>query len=232
VSGTLTIYADDSLSDALNRLEAEFTRNNPGVKITLKLDETADLTQDILNGATPDLLLAAGADSVQPLIAANLAPDSPTVFATNRLTIAVPIGNPAQVASLSDLAKAGVTVAICDPTAVPCGATTQTVLQGAGVQLNGANLQPDTRAVADKVASGQANAGLADMTDVAGAANKLESIGLPSDVVAQATASYPATVLNGAADPAVAQAFKDYLLSASGQRILTNLGFGAAPIGG
>ena len=46
--------------------------------------------------------------------------DTPVKFATNRLVLIVPKGNPAHIASVGDITKPGVKLVIC-AASVPCG---------------------------------------------------------------------------------------------------------------
>src|SRR5690606_2407722 len=87
-----------------------------------------------------------------------------------------------------DLAAPGNTVVVCAPP-VPCGAATREVLWASGVQLRPASEENDVKAVLNKVAAGEADAGLVYTTDARAAAGEVEAVELPD--ADQAIHAYP-----------------------------------------
>ena len=79
-------------------------------------------------------------------------------------------------------------------------------------------------AVAAKIASGQADAGLVYVTDVQ--ASDGELVAVPTPVDAQFVNLYPIAVLTDAENPSAAEAFVAFVLSDRGQEILQRFGFG------
>ena len=77
------------------------------------------LATQIEQGAPADVFAAASASQPAALLAKGLI-DTPVKFATNRLVLVVPKGNPAHVISVSDITKPGVKLVIC-AASVPCG---------------------------------------------------------------------------------------------------------------
>ena len=149
---------------------------------------------------------------------------APTTFATNSLTVVVPSANPAQIAGLADLARAGVKVAQCQP-AVPCGVLAAKVLATAGLTVTPATLEPDVKSVLTKVRLGEVDAGLVYVTDAVAAAGSVTAVPMPAGV--NATTAYPIAALSHAANPAGARAFVDAVVSAEGLAVLKAAGFGA-----
>jgi molybdate transport system substrate-binding protein len=155
-------------------------------------------------------------------VAARLADGLPAVFAQNRLAIAVPAGNPKQVASLADLTRPGLVIALCAP-AVPAGRYATEAFAKAGLPLPEASREADVKGVLTKVALGEVDAGIVYATDTRAAAGKVEEIAIPErhNVIAR----YPIVVVKGARNPSAARAFVSFILSDAGQGILTRLGF-------
>jgi len=73
------------------------------------------------------------------------------------------------------------------------------------------------------VALGEADAGVAYVTDVAAGGDRVEAVSLPD--AHNVTARYVIATLKDATHPAGAQAFVDHVLSAAGQRVLERAGF-------
>jgi molybdate transport system substrate-binding protein len=89
------------------------------------------------------------------------------IFATNRLAIAVAPGNPLHIAALADLGRRGLTLALAAP-GVPAGKYAAAAFAKAGLPVPSASQEPDVRAVLNKVALGEADAGIVYVTDARG----------------------------------------------------------------
>lgn len=218
----LTVYAAASLRPAFSDLIADFEAEHPDVRITrLVTDGSATLATQIIEGAPADVFAAADEPNMDAVVAAGLA-DAPVLFATNTLVVAVPTGNPGQVNTLADLAR--VTTVVCAPT-VPCGAATTRLLDNAGVSLKPASLEQNVTAVREKVAAGQADAGLVYATDVIADAQLENFTPDGADAVIN---HYPIAVLTTTPHRQAAQTFVEYVTSPAGQQILAQHGFGPA----
>jgi molybdate transport system substrate-binding protein len=145
-----------------------------------------------------------------------------TNFVKNVMEIAVPPTNPAGIAVLADLAKSGVKVALCE-SQVPCGATAATVFTNARIIVKPVTLEPDVKSTLAKVELNEVDAGVVYVTDVQAAGPKVKGIVIPADV--NASTEYPIAALTKASNSAGAQAFVAFVLSATGQNIMTADGF-------
>ncbi|WP_425956113.1 molybdate ABC transporter substrate-binding protein [Xylanimonas sp. McL0601] len=220
---TLTVFAAASLKGVFQQLADQFEADHPGVTVQLSFAGSSDLVAQIQQGAPADVFASADTENMHKLVAEDLVAGDPVDFATNTLEIAVPPGNPAGIASFADLAKDGVNLVVCAPE-VPCGRAAVKVEQAAGVTLSPVSEEQSVTDVLSKVIAGEADAGLVYVTDVKGAAGKVEGVTCP--VADQAVNTYPIAPVAGAAQPELAQQFVGLVTGSVGQGVLSAAGFG------
>ena len=223
ITGTVTVLAAASLTDVFDELAARFESDNPGADLVLVYAGSSALAEQVLSGAPADVFAPADESLMQRIVDASLAHD-PAPFASNSLQLAVPAGNPGGVASIADLARPELAVALCDPT-VPCGWLAATLLERAGVVASIDTLEQDARAVVTKLSLGEVDAALVYRTDVIAAAGAVEGIEVSG--AGDARNRYPIVRLAEARNPAAADAFVDLVLSPAGRAALRGAGFGA-----
>ncbi|MBO9039902.1 molybdate ABC transporter substrate-binding protein [Curtobacterium flaccumfaciens] len=223
LTGSITVFAAASLQQTFTTLGKRFETANPGASIRFSFAGSSDLVTQIQNGAPADVFASADEANMAKLSSTDLASGSPRDFATNVLEIAVAPGNPKGITDLDDLTAPGVQLVTC-AVPVPCGAATAEVESASGVDLEPVSEEQSVTDVLGKVESGQADAGLVYVTDVRGAGGKVD--GVPFDESGTAVNTYPIGVLRDSEDPALAQAFSEYVRSAAGQRVLADAGFG------
>lgn len=219
LTGEITVFAAASLRTAFDEIAEAFEQQHPNVDVKpIVYDGSSTLVTQLQEGAQADVLATADERNMQALVETGLASD-PQLFATNTLVVATPADNPGDVTALADLADA-VTV-LCAPE-VPCGAASVKLLDGAGVKVTPASLEQNVTAVLQKVAAGEADAGLVYATDVVGddAVKSFTPEGA-ADVVNR----YPIVALDGASEAGVA--FAEFVRGDVAQGILADLGFGA-----
>lgn len=224
LTGSITVFAAASLKKTFTSLGTDFEQAHPGVTVTFNFAGSADLVSQITEGAPADVFASADLANMAKVTDAELAEGTPVNFATNVLTIAVPPGNPAQITSFADLAKPGVKTVVCAPQ-VPCGAATVTIETATGITLTPVSEESSVTDVLGKVSSGEADAGLVYVTDVAAAGSSVDSVDLPEADAAVNT--YPIAALKASASAAVAAAFVDFVTGPTGQKTLSAAGFGA-----
>lgn len=218
---TLTVYAAASLTDVFATIESGFEAAHPGVDVTTVFGGSAELAAQIAQGAPADVFASAHLATMDAVESEWARP--PLVFATNTLTIAVPTGNPAGVTGLADLADPDVTSVTCAPQ-VPCGSAAVELAAVQGLTLAPSSHESSVTDVLGKVGSGQADAGVVYVTDIARAAG-IEQVPIPgAHAVANA---YPITALAHARNLGVAEAYVRYVVGVKGQAVLTTAGFGA-----
>ncbi len=224
ITGEITVFAAASLKGTFTELAADFEAAHPGTTVTLNFAGSSDLVTQIVEGAPADVFASADTKNMAKLADSDLLDGSSTDFATNTLEIAVPPSNPAKIASLDDLARAGVKTVICAPQ-VPCGSATAAVEKASGVDIQPVSEESSVTDVLGKVTSGEADAGLVYVTDVRAAGDAV--VGIPFSESAEAVNTYPIATLRGTAQSDVARAFVAYVASPAGQKVLTAAGFGA-----
>jgi molybdate transport system substrate-binding protein len=221
LSGTVTVFAAASLQQSFTTIEKRFEAAHPGVTVTLGFGGSSALAQQIVRGAPVDVFASASPATMDQVIAAGGA-NHATTFARNVMAVAVPPGNPAGVTALADLARPGVTVALCQ-VQVPCGSVAATVLAHAEVAVTPVTQEADVASVLTKVQLGEVDAGIVYVTDVHAAGAKVKGIIIPDNINASTT--YPIAPLTKAHNPVTARAFVAYVLSSAGSSVFTGLGF-------
>ncbi|SDT27857.1 molybdate transport system substrate-binding protein [Friedmanniella luteola] len=221
-SGTVTVLAAASLTEAFTALGREFEAAHPGTTVAFSFGSSATLAAQAVQGAPADVFAAASTATMTTVTTAGAAAD-PVDVATNTLEIAVPPGNPGRVSGLADFADRDLRIALC-AAQVPCGAAAEQVLRAAGVTAAPDTLESDVKAVLQKVTADEVDAGLVYTTDVVAAGAGVE--GLPVPEAAQAPNRYPVAVLRASRNPTTARAFVDLVRSDAGRRVLRDAGFG------
>lgn len=218
------VAAASSLTDVFTEMEQSFEEANPGIDVILNLGGSSALREQILEGAPADVFASANRLNMDEVAAAGEASGEPEVFATNPLQVAVPAGNPAEVAGLEDFAKDDLLIGLCAEQ-VPCGVLARIALDNAGVTPVIDTNEPNVRALLTKIETGELDAGITYVTDVAAREGSVDGIAIPDDV--NVAARYYIVGLADASSPGASAAFVDFVLSAPGQEILDRYGFGA-----
>jgi molybdate transport system substrate-binding protein len=221
VSGTVTVFAAASLKEAFTTLAKQFESAHPGTSVKLSFGASSDLAEQINQGAPADVFASASPKNLQQVIGAGGASTS-TKFVKNVMEVAVPPSNPGNVASVSDLAKSGVKVALCEPQ-VPCGSVAAEVFKNANITVKPVTLEPDVKSTLSKVELNEVDAGMVYVTDVRAAGSKVKGVVIPDNL--NASTEYPIAALTKAPNATGAQAFVDLVLSPAGQSVLSADGF-------
>lgn len=223
VSGTLTVSAAASLTEAFTKMGADFQTANPGTTITFNFGSSGTLAQQIQGGAPADVFASADGATMQKLVTGGQVTAQPTVFASNLLTIAVKPGNPHKVKTLADLAKLHV-VSLCGET-VPCGKYADQILTGAGVTLDPSKVTrgADVKATLAAVTTGDADAAVVYVSDAESAGTSVATVSIPT--WQNAYAIYPVAPVAASGSRDLADAWIRYTTSPAGQKTLKRFGF-------
>ncbi|APU13668.1 molybdenum ABC transporter, periplasmic molybdate-binding protein [Actinoalloteichus sp. GBA129-24] len=222
LTGELTVFAAASLTDGFTELAGRFEEANPGVTVRLSFAGSGTLVQQIEHGAPADVLATADIPTMDRAVDAGLTASDAVVFASNRLQIAVPPDDPANVQGLADLAQPANTIALC-AVEVPCGAAAEAVFDLAGLEPAPDTREQDVKAVLTKIVLGEADAGLVYRTDIRAAGETVRGVDFPE--AAQVVNDYPVAVVTEAPQALLAEAFIDSVRSETGEEALTDLGF-------
>lgn len=225
----LTISAAASLTDAFTDMEAAFEAQNQGVDVIMNFASSGALYRQIEQGAPVDVYASANPKWMNDAETNGFVADGTRVdFAVNGLVLITPPDNPAQVASTDDLSGDAVQrIGIGTPETVPAGKYAQTSLESLGLYESLADkyiFAETVRQVLDYTLRGEVDAAFVYNTDAILAGDDvLVILQMPLNEPPR----YPIAVLKTAANPDLAQAFVDFVLSPEGQAIMQARGFAA-----
>jgi molybdate transport system substrate-binding protein len=225
---TLNVAADSSLGEALEVVARDFEATRKGVKIEVRVGASGVLLEEVARGVPTDVLAPADAETAAlGLQRRLLMPDLRSNFAGNRLVLVVPASLDLPVRRLSDLGRPEVVRVAMGPY------TTEAVGRYAREAINAQRLWPavqrkavwvaDVREVLALVAAADVEAGFVYATDVAGAAERVRVVEtLPTTTPIR----YPAHVVAGSAQAALAREFVAHLRSDAARAVFKRFGFG------
>lgn len=223
-TGSITVYAAASLTEVFTQIGDRFEAANPGAQVDFSFAGSSDLAAQLIEGAPADVFASADERNMQKAVDGGVMDGDPRLFATNTLEIVVAAGNPARITSLADLTRSDLKVVVC-AAQVPCGAATAKATEAAGVALTPVSEESSVTDVLAKVTSGQADAGLVYVTDIARAGGSVE--GIAFDQASAAVNRYPIATVKDAVNPALAAAFTAFVTGEEGRAALAAAGFGA-----
>ena len=238
----LTVFAAASLTETLNQIAEDYKTVAPDVTLTFNFDSSGTLKTQIQEGAVCDLFLSAGQKQMNQLDASADASvntegldfvleGSRIDLLENKVTLAVPEGNPKGIDSFDALAEhleAGDILLAMGNSDVPVGQYTQKILAyygldeaalaNAGCITYGTNVKEATT----QVSEGSVDAGIIYCTDAFSAGLTIVDEATP-EMCGQVI--YPAAVLNTSAHQTEAQAFLDYLSTDDAMAVFESVGF-------
>ena len=237
----LIVFAAASMTETLNEIAEMYKEVAPNVNITYNFDSSGKLLTQISEGADCDLFISAAPQQMNAIDGSLIGdteknPDGLDLIVTdsrvdlleNKVTLAVPEGNPKGIESfdqLAELLKSGDVMLAIGNSDVPVGQYTQKIFAYYGLDesalADSLTYGNNVKEVTTQVSEASADCGIIYATDA-------YSAGLT--VVDSATAEmcgqviYPAAVLKGEKEEA-AQAFLDYLQTADAMSVFESVGF-------
>jgi molybdate transport system substrate-binding protein len=218
-ASALNVYAASSLRDVFTQIDSAPTYNFSG---------SNQLQLQIARGADADVFAAASSQEPQALFRSGKC-DRPVTFATNKLVLIVPKGNPGNIRSVYSLRAGGKNLAVGNA-GVPIGDYTRKLLRRLGLSntlsRNTVSQEPNVASIVSKVALGSAAAGFVYVTDGKIASDRVQAIRLPR--YAQPPVRYQICQVKRSAGSA---AFIAKVRSSRGRGLLKAAGFGLPPKG-
>ncbi len=222
----LTVLAAASLTEPFTKIGDNLEAADDGVTVRFSFGPSDGLAQQIQQGGGVDVFASASPAWM------NAVEEDPGVrdrtdFARNRLVVITPADNPARIGSIDDLANDGVKLVLAAE-GVPAGDYARQILDNARISAaaltNVVSNEEDVKGVVQKVALGEADAGIVYVTDVtADVEDRIERIDIPDDV--NVIATYPIAVVSSSAHTSVAADFVSYVTGPRGQATLRSFGF-------
>lgn len=240
----LVVFAAASMTETLTEIAEMYKEVAPNVNITYNFDSSGKLLTQISEGADCDLFISAAPKQMNAMDGSLIDdkdknPDGLDLIVTdsrinlleNKVTLAVPKGNPKDIESfdqLAELLKSGDVMLAIGNSDVPVGQYTQKIFAYYGLDESAMTdcltYGNNVKEVTTQVSEAAADCGIIYATDAYSA---------DLTVVDSATAEmcgqviYPAAVLKGEKEEA-AQAFLDYLQTADAMEVFKSVGFSAA----
>jgi molybdate transport system substrate-binding protein len=217
----LTISAAASLKDAFTACAERFQQ----AKLRFSFAGSDELAAQIRQGARPNLFASANTKLPEQLAGEGKL-DQPTVFAGNKLVIAVP--KDSKIAGIPELERPGTSLVI-GAASVPVGSYTRQVLgrlppaQRTAILANVKSEEPDVAGIVGKLTQGAADAGFTYVSDVASTKGKLKALDLPAGL--QPRVAYGAGIVRGTPHQKQARAFIDDVTSGVCSKVMRAAGF-------
>ncbi|MEI9812644.1 MAG: molybdate ABC transporter substrate-binding protein [Acidobacteriota bacterium] len=221
----LTVAAAANLADAFNEAAAAF-RMETGTEVVLSFGSTAQLAQQIENGAPFDVFAAADTEHIDQLIEkGRIVAETRAVYARGQLALWIPQGEKTGAKSLSDLTRPDIRfIAVAQPELAPYGKAAVEAMKAAGLweKLEGKLVYANNINMARQYATtGNADAAFTAYSLVlkdAGVIAKIDpKLYTPIDQALGLIAS--------SGQPDLARRFIGYLTSAQGKALLRKGGY-------
>ena len=238
------VFAAASMTETLNQIKETYEAENPGVTMTFNFDSSGTLKTQIQEGADCDLFISAGQKQMNQLdITASsdvntegldfVDPDTRINLLENKVTLAVPEGNPKGIESfdqLADLLKNGDVLMAMGNSDVPVGQYTQKILAYYGLDettlANEGRITYGTnvKEVTTQISEASVDCGVIYETDAYSAGLTTVDSATP-EMCGQVI--YPAAVLKTGKNPDGAKKFLDYLQTDEAMKVFESVGFSA-----
>ena len=233
---SLIIFTAASLVEPFNELGDLFETKNQGVELIFNFAGSQQLAHQIAQGAPCDIFASADARQMDAIVqSGRINSQSPIIFTHNHLAVIFPAENPGDIQILQDLSKHGLKLVLADE-AVPVGNYAQQFLANAGqdpafttiykhdVLQNVVSYESNVKAVLSKILLGEADAGIVYTSDITD--NNRHQIGiLKIPLELNVLADYLIAPLIDSQHPDLVQHFIEFVLSPTGQEILSKHGF-------
>lgn len=221
----LVVFAAASMTETLTELGDIYMSENPNLKIVFNFDSSGTSKTQIEEGAECDIFISAGQKQMEDFKVVS------TDLLENKVVLAVPVGNPADIQNFDDFVdalKAGEILLAMGNSDVPVGQYTQKILSWFGLDeaelaetgciTYGSNAKEVTTQVAEAVV----DCGIIYQTDAASAG--LTVMDTAKEVMC-GQVIYPAAVMETSRNQEAAKEFLGFLKSDTADEIFEAVGF-------
>lgn len=221
----LNVLAAASLSAAFGDIGTAYMSRFLNVSIRFNFAGSSTLATQIQQGAPVDVVAMADTTNMDKIVASGqVQPNAVTMLARNKLAILVQRGNPSKITSLNDLTRSGLKVVLCD-VAQPCGKYAATVLSNAKIALTPASREASASGIVSRIANGEADAGIAYVTDGLISGDKVDPVTIPDSVNVVTTYPIAGVKKPSTKDTAAISTFIALAQGPVGKVILAKYGF-------
>lgn len=231
----LHVFAAASLTETMDMAGKAFEKSNPNIKVIFTFDSSGTLKTQIQEGAVADLFVSAAQKQMNQLEAGNEAnkdnldfvlKDTRVNLLENKITLAVPENNPAEIKAFADLGTDKLNKIALGNKDVPVGQYSEELLTNLGIWEQ---IQPkvtfgsNVKEVTTWVKEGVVDCGIVYATDAFSAG--LEIVDKATEDMLKTKVIYPAAVLTPSKHQEEAKLFLKFLQSAEAQAIFEGVGF-------
>lgn len=209
-----------SLGPVADDLAALVESELPSVEVELVVAGSAQLREQLADGAPAAVFLPAAPAQLDLLAASGRDVSHRTPIAGNELVLAVATDGLAAVDEVSDAAAAGVLVGVCT-LGVPCGDLARPTLSTLGISP--VTETSSVRQLVALIETGELDAGLVYASDVAASEGRLERV--PGDLAPPVETTYEVGLVRAAGPSPQDLDVLDVLASVDARSILTDAGF-------
>lgn len=238
---TLHIFAAASMTETLEKIQILYADQEPEVTLVFNFDSSGTLKTQIQEGADCDVFISAAQKQMNQLdIMADskingegldfVLEGSRIDLLENKVVLAVPEGNPADIRSFEELGTDRLSLLALGNEDVPVGQYSTEILTNLGLlerlEADGKiTYGSNVKEVTTQISEASADAGIIYATDAFSAGlTTVDEAG--TDLCRQVI--YPAAVLKISEAPEAAQAFLDYLKTEECMKVFEEVGFSKA----
>jgi len=232
---TLVVFAASSLTNAFLELGEAYESEHPDTEIVFQFAGSSTLALQLAEGAPADVFASADENQMAAVQEAGRITGAVEPFVLNRLALAVPVDNPANIETLEDLRSDNILLVLAEHP-VPVREYTDVLLArlstddafgedfGASVEDNIVSEESNVRQIVAKIVLGEADVGIVYQSDITpDIADDVVAIPIESDL--SPLVVYPIAITDDSENPELARDFVDFVLSEAGQAILVQWGF-------
>lgn len=237
----LIVFAAASMTETLEEIADLYKEAAPNVTLTYTFDSSGTLKTQIEEGSDCDIFISAAQKQMNQLdISADPSVNTDGLdyvlegsrfnLVENKVVLAVPDQNPADITSYEDLGTDKLSLICLGNSDVPVGAYSDEILDYLGIRdsLEAASkitYGSNVKEVTTQISEGSVDCGIIYATDAFSAGLTVVDEATP-DMCSQVV--YPAAVMKNSAHPKEAQAFLDYLRTEDCVKVFESVGFSMA----